>query len=203
MSKKIHLPTNHFIARDITQKFGTDEGVAIDIGAGTASLSIKLAKLTHFKIYAMDISERSCSLAGKNIAKEGLEDRIVPITANAQNMPFEDEFAELIVGKGSLFSWKNMITTFKEIYRVLKPGGAVYIGGCTEKDELNHETGNQIMGVKTEDCVFGPCHKHFKVGLDAIENEVNQAKIKNYLLIKDNDGVWLLFHKKLIKKGGL
>jgi hypothetical protein len=55
MSKKIRLPTNHSINREITQKFRTDEGVAIGIGAGTASLSIKLAKLTHFKIYAMDI----------------------------------------------------------------------------------------------------------------------------------------------------
>lgn len=203
MSKKIHLPTNHFIAREIIQKFGTDEGVAIDIGTGTASISINLGKLTHFKIYAIDISERNCSLAGKNIAKEGLEDRIIPITANAQNMPFEDEFADLIVGKGSLFSWENLTLIFKEIYRVLKPGGAVYIGGYTKYTALKDEIGNQSAEAKTKDCVFGSCQKHCQIGMDTIENAVNQAGIEDYLLINDNSGFWLLFGKNLTKKAGI
>jgi ubiquinone/menaquinone biosynthesis C-methylase UbiE len=201
MSKEMHLPTNYFIAHEINQKFGTDNGVAIDIGAGDVSLAINIAKITHLKVYAMNISKKNC-LTDKNMYNEKLEGRLISINGNPQEMPFDDEFADLIVSKSTLFSWKNMPETFKEINRVLKPGGTVYIGGCTSKNEM--KTKNKTnKGKNKKDCVFGHCQKNCKVGLDTIENAVNQAEIKGYLLISDESGVWLSFEKNLIKRYGL
>jgi ubiquinone/menaquinone biosynthesis C-methylase UbiE len=198
MSKEIHSPTDDFIAHEINQKFGTDNGVAIDISAGDVSLAINIAKMTHLKVYAMNISKKNF-LTNTSIHNQKLEGKLVFINGNHQKMPFDDEFADLIVSKSPLFSWKNMPETFKEINRVLKPGGAVYIGGCASKNEM--KTKNKTnKGKNKRDCVFGHCQENCKVSLDTIENAVNQVGIKGYLLISDESGVWLLFEKNLIKK---
>ena len=55
---------------------------------------------------------------------------------DAESMPFEDNFADLIVSRGSMFFWNDQTKVFKEIYRVLKPNGMAYIGCGLE--QLNY-----------------------------------------------------------------
>jgi len=43
-------------------------------------------------------------------------------------LPFRDNYANMVVSRGSFQFWDNKKRAFAEIYRVLKPGGSAFIG---------------------------------------------------------------------------
>ena len=75
-----------------------------------------LAKITDLNIYALDISTKAIELLKDKILTEGLSNRIKPMLNDAESMPFEDNFADLIVSRGSMFFWNDQTKVFKEIY---------------------------------------------------------------------------------------
>jgi SAM-dependent methyltransferase len=56
-------------------------------------------------------------------------DRVSGVLGDAQDLPFRDEYADLVVSRGSIFFWPDQLAGVKEAYRILKPGGVAYIGG--------------------------------------------------------------------------
>ena len=58
----------------------------------------------------------------------GFRGRVSAMQADAQALPFDDAFAEVVVSRGSYPFWKDKHKAFSEIYRVLKPGGVAFIG---------------------------------------------------------------------------
>lgn len=187
---RTHVPIYPLIANQIIRKFNITEGTAIDVGAGPASLSIAMARITHLDIYAMDISREMLEIAQKSIEKNSLKKRITLITGDVNQMPFQDEFAELIFSRGSMFFWKDLSTSFKEIYRVLKPGGAGYIGGGFGSATLRRKVKEEFKRKDGKSYQNPP-----KIQVDALEIAVLEAGIADYLLINDESGLWVLFEK--------
>jgi len=60
--------------------------------------------------------------------KNHLEKRVDTVFADAQALPFKDNYADIIVSRGSFQFWKDKRLAFSEIYRVLKTGGIAFIG---------------------------------------------------------------------------
>nr|NJM04567.1 class I SAM-dependent methyltransferase [Desulfobacula sp.] len=134
--KTLFAPIYPVIAEQITSMHGITAGTCIDLGAGPGALSISLARTTNLHLYAMDKSPHSIAIATQNIKDAGLGDRITPVKSDIAAMPFEDDFADLIVSRGSIFFWQDLTAAFNEIYRVLKPGGKTHIGGGFGTPEL-------------------------------------------------------------------
>ncbi len=186
-----HSPTYPLIANQITNKLNINEGTAIDVGTGPASLSIAIAKITQLKIYAMDISPEMLQIAQESIEKEGLKNRIKPVNGDVHQMPFQDEFVDLIFSRGSMFFWKDLSTAFREMYRVLKPNGAGYIGGGFGSAAVRKKVKNQF-----KDKHDGSYKSPPKIHIDTLEIAVLEAGITNYILINDDSGLWVLFKKQ-------
>ncbi len=134
--KTIFAPIYPEIAGQIKSMHKITTGICIDLGAGPGALSICLAKITDLHLYAVDKSPHAFSIATQNIKDAGLDDRITPVKSDIVNMPFENNFADLMISRGSIFFWQDMAGAFKEIYRVLKPGGETHIGGGFGTSEL-------------------------------------------------------------------
>lgn len=189
-----HASIYPLIANQITEKFKIKKGIGIDVGAGPASLSVALAKITELDIYSMDISSKMLEIAQESVKKEGLEKRIKTVLGDVHQMPFPDEFADLVFSRGSMFFWKDLTTAFREIYRVLKPGGAGYVGGGFGSAAVRKKVKNQFKGKGSESYKSPP-----KIHLDSLEIAVFEAGITNYILINDDSGLWVSFKKKLDK----
>ena len=116
------------LARQIIDDYGISSGKCIDIGAGTGLLGIELAKISELEITALDISPAMVKLASEEVTLNGMEKRVSVRQGDAQELPFEDDYFDLVVSKGTLWFFKDKVKAFKEIYRVLKPGGITYIG---------------------------------------------------------------------------
>lgn len=192
--KTTYSPVYDVIANHIKEEFKTSKGICIDVGAGPAPLSIALAKITMHNIYAMDISEEMCRIAKLNISKVNMENRIIPVEGDVQCIPFDDEFADLVISRGSMFFWKDLKSGFKEIYRILKPGGGAYIGGGFGNGRIKEKIKKQL-NEKNKDSEYNFYKSPPKIDVDSLKMAVNMAGISDYTLINDDSGLWVIIHK--------
>ncbi|NYB27096.1 MAG: class I SAM-dependent methyltransferase [Methanobacteriaceae archaeon] len=190
LSKNAFAPIYPLIARQIVSATGIKKGVCIDLGTGPAALSIALAKITDLKIYSLDIEKEMCKLAEKNIFQEGLSEVIDVVQADVHNIPYRNNFADLVVSRGSIPFWKDLSTAFKEIYRILKPEGTAYVGGGFGSLHLK----NEIIK-KLEDDEYFPKNFPPKINVEKLESTIIKSAIKNYTIKNDDSGLWILIEK--------
>ena len=124
-------PVYPYLAEYIVEQFDLSQrsGIGVDLGSGPGDLILELAKRTQ-KIYWInaDINPHHFPFFYQDIAKANLTHRAGAIFADAQVLPFRDNYANIIISRGSFQFWENKKRAFSEIYRVLKPGGSAFIG---------------------------------------------------------------------------
>ena len=195
IAKTALTPVNPAVAHQITDICGITEGTAIDIGSGPGHLAIELARLTSCTIYALDISEAMLPIATENIQKAGFSDQIIPVTGNVMEMPFADASADLIVSKGSVFFWKDTAAAFREIQRVLTPGGKAFIGGGFGTEEI-------LSGVKQSMDTIDPTwidSVRTRLGTettDRFRDALETAGIQYYEILHNSWQLWIIFGKE-------
>ena len=192
--RNVFAPIYPVIAKQIVERTNIKEGICIDLGTGTGALARAIAKITNLKVYALDISKDMLKLTEKYIKEEGLEGKIIPILGDVHNMPFEDNFADLIISRGSMFFWNDKIKAFKEIYRVLKLDGMAYIGGGFGNRELREKIFAEMRrrNPNWDNEVKSRMKNHNK---ELLEDILDKAGIPNYKIIDDDSGLWILIKK--------
>jgi SAM-dependent methyltransferase len=105
-----------------------EKDVTLDIGCGSG-LNIKrlFEKSPKAKSYGVDYSSTSVKKS-KQFNKELVDKGCVEVyEANVLDMPFEDNQFDVITAFSTVFFWPDIINAFKEVKRVLKPGGKFFI----------------------------------------------------------------------------
>lgn len=116
-----------FFIERIIKEVGFGPGKALEIGPGPLPMGFYLCRQTLWDVIGGEISPDIVEL-GKKIIKEA--DTKAPYrmkVANAEDLPFEDESFGLVISSGSMHHWSNPIKVFREINRVLAPGGSAII----------------------------------------------------------------------------
>lgn len=170
-------------------------GIGIDVGSGPGTLIIELCKRTTLHWINADINPHFFPYFCREAETHNLGHRISAIFADAQDLPFRDNFADIIVSRGSFHLWPDKVKAFTEIYRVLKPGAPAYIGrGFSENLPL--ETAKDIRAKQGGGLKY-----------DVDKTAAELRRIMSNLAIKEyrihrpgadsgiNYGVWLEFHK--------
>jgi ubiquinone/menaquinone biosynthesis C-methylase UbiE len=98
-------------------------GEILDVGSGPGRLAIELTRLLpETKIVGLDVSASMIEIAEKNVAEQGLSDRVVFRQGDATEIPFADCAFDFVVSSWSLHLWRDPMRVFAEIHRVLRPG---------------------------------------------------------------------------------
>lgn len=101
----------------------------LEIGAGTGFFIINLAQAGFVREpFATDISPGMVDVCLRNAAAVGIGN-MTARTADAEALPFDDDTFDLVVGHAVLHHLPDVEAAFREMFRVLKPGGAVVIAG--------------------------------------------------------------------------
>ncbi len=105
----------------------TNPKIILDIATGTADFALAALALNPTEVVGIDISNKMLEV-GRAKVKAAKSDLIITLlTASSEALPFaNDHFDAITIGYG-VRNFENLDIGLKEIYRVLKPGGALVI----------------------------------------------------------------------------
>lgn len=100
----------------------------LDVATGTGDLAILLAKsFEQAQVTGVDLSSGMIKVGEGKIARQGLADRVHLQVADCLALPFaENEFDCITVAYG-VRNFADLEAGYKEMYRVLKPGGKLCV----------------------------------------------------------------------------
>lgn len=106
----------------------------LDLGTGTGYLAFPIAERNpDAKVYGLDIVE--AALRRNREKANALQLRNLQfVNYDGLQFPFKDEEFDLIVSRYALHHFPVIADTFQEIYRVLRPGGRLFIADPAPND---------------------------------------------------------------------
>lgn len=102
-----------------------DELQVLDVGSGPGHTACELARVYNAQVIGIDISEQMVSKAEARCSKQGLERSVKFQVADAIQLPFENDYFDLILFESVLTAIEDKNLAMKEAFRVIKPGGQV------------------------------------------------------------------------------
>ena len=90
----------------------------LDLGCGDG-LDLVYYKKLGAKIYGLDASEELLEIAKKRLPSENIQ------LGFFEKIPFQNDFFDVVLSKYAIMTSADMGPIFKEIFRVLKPGGTM------------------------------------------------------------------------------
>jgi len=188
------------LAEEIAERLSLadKDGVGIDLGSGPGTLIVELCRRTKLHWINADINPHFFPYFLAKAEAQGCGGRVSAIRADACEMPFRDDFADVVVSRGSLQFWPDLHVALSEVWRVLKPGGIAYIGrGLPERMPL--ETAKKLRANAGEGPKYDP--NQLEQQLRAAMQSLGIEKYVIYRPRRDNPegvnyGVWLQFRKE-------
>lgn len=101
-----------------------------DIGCGTGAASLLLAQRLNAQITAVDFLSDFLQVLGDRSEALGLQDRIMPLCASMEALPFEPETYDVIWAEGSIYNM-GFSRGIKEWRPYLKTGGVMVLSEIT------------------------------------------------------------------------
>lgn len=118
--------------------------IILDIGCGGGKNVKRFAEIvSEGKVYGLDYSEVSVSKS-KELNKEEMQNgKVEIIQGSVSQLPYDDETFDLVTCFETVYFWPDFIEDLKEVRRVLKNNGSIFIcneaGGAAEDKELMAE----------------------------------------------------------------
>lgn len=102
----------------------------LETGCGTGRDSIKIIEKLgkEGRLFLQDLSPDIIDIAKDKIQKLNVKTKVNLSIANACYLPFKDNFFDKVFHFGGLNTFGDIKRSFKEIARVVKPGGRVVVG---------------------------------------------------------------------------
>jgi len=198
-SRKTLAPVYAPLAEQIVSDFdlGEKEGIGIDLGSGPGTLIVELCKRTRMHWINADINPNYFVNFYRQAEEHGAGHQVSAIFADAHSLPFHDNYADIIVSRGSYHFWEDKVRAFSEIYRVLKPGAVAYIGRGFSRN-LPIETAKKIRAKQGKKMKYDVEKK-----ANELYNIMNELGIKDYRIDipkppgseNVNYGIWVEFRK--------
>ena len=112
----------------------------VDLGCGGGKNAQELMKMyPSAKVTAVDYSDVSVKCTKKRNTDEIKKGRCKVLQGDVSKLNLKDESYDLATAFETVYFWPGPVISFKEVYRVLKPGGTFVIvnesDGTNEKDQ--------------------------------------------------------------------
>ena len=110
--------------------------IILDVGCGGGkTVNVLTRAATRGKVYGIDYSKASIAVARRTNRKFIGEGRTEILQASVASLPFPDNLFNLITAVETYYFWPDIVKSFAEIRRVLKPGGSVLLINEAYRDD--------------------------------------------------------------------
>ncbi len=99
-------------------------GLAIEVGAGSGRLLIRLGRERPYRLAAVDYARAALRAVAENFRRASARGGLV--LADARALPFPDGAASVVLSGGLLEHFRDPAAVVREQVRVLRPGGLFY-----------------------------------------------------------------------------
>ena len=119
----------------------TENDVILDIGCGGGVNVERFLKMGADKVYGLDYSDVSVEMSLEQNKKAVGEGRCKIIKGSVSNMPFDDSSFDIVTGFETIYFWPDLINDLREVRRVLKNDGIVFIANeaLPMKDDMRQK----------------------------------------------------------------
>ena len=131
-----HQPISEFAFKCVD--VGTNDRI-LDIGCGGGVNIEKFLKLTDNNVEGIDYSDVSVKESAKRNQKAIGDKRCRIIQADVSKMPIDDEVYDLVSAFETIYFWPDIENTFKEVLKIIKPGGQFMIAQGTDGNHPDDE----------------------------------------------------------------
>ena len=155
------------LAARILQAAGVQKGICIDLGCGSGELALAILNQSELFVHALETDDARVHAARLKLEGSGLYGKRVAVEKGSlSRLPYPDYCANVIV-RGDMFSDGAKDLNWKEVLRVLRPGGGLAFLGQSA-----------AAGGK------------FKLTAEALREQLAAAGVKDFEII-EKDGVWV------------
>jgi ubiquinone/menaquinone biosynthesis C-methylase UbiE len=173
------------LADQILKDYGIREGICLDLGCGPAYLGIEIARRSELEVIGVDIDPDAVRIARDNVALENLDKQVTVEEGDVHSLRFADSSADLIISRGSFPFWKNPPVAFREIHRVLRPGGVAFIGGGMGRTITPEE--KAVIRQRLAEAGYLKVCKSMMTPV-VMQETLEAAGIRNYRIMSDGRG---------------
>jgi Methylase involved in ubiquinone/menaquinone biosynthesis len=186
IARNIFAPLYYQLAQQILDRTGSESGFCLDLGSGSGYLGLALAWNSKLRVCLLNESSEMTKFAEQNIFQKMLENRVTAACGDVHCLPFEDSSVDLVVSHGSVYFWNDLPQVFREIWRVLAPGGQTFISDGFGSREVHNEVIDKMR--KIEPDWHPQCHNFDDTLFDAA---LAAAKIRGSLVLRNENGIWI------------
>jgi len=196
IAKEVFAPVYPVIARAAVAWSGITEGWALDVGTGSGLLAIALACETRMRVCALDMDPEMIRIAGQNLADAGggPGSRICLVNADVHRMPLKEKSISLVVSRGSLLFWDDLTLAFDEIYRVLRSGGAAFVGGGFGNAHLREDIFDRMRMINP-DWDADVARRSSMATPETLRKALEKSGVPDFLVRDDDTGTWVELRK--------
>lgn len=108
---------------------GKDD-VILDIGCGSGVNVSRFLEMTENEVYGIDYSELAVERSVRLNQKAISEKRCEIVEGSVSQLPFKDNTFDIVTGFETVYFWPDIVNDLKEVRRVLKDDGIIFI--CNE-----------------------------------------------------------------------
>ena len=120
------------------------DDVMIDIGCGGGVNVERFLKMTKDKVYGLDYSEVSVEKSTLRNQEAIDEGRCEIIQGSVSQLPFEDRTFDIATGFETVYFWPDLVNDLKEVHRVLKDDGIIFLCNEVSSDDGFSEDKKEI-----------------------------------------------------------
>lgn len=200
IAKEVFAPLYPIVAERIREETGITRGRCLDLGSGPGLLGLAMARITDLDVTLLDIDPEMLAFAAANVDESGLGARVGIVEADVHEIPFEDDSVDLVVSRGSVFFWNEPARAFRDVWRVLAPGGCAWMGGGFGNRELKKKITAE-MARRDPEWEPQARERTSEVRLKKFRCALDEAGIENYTIENDDRGFWIRFAKEAGKAG--
>ncbi len=110
------------------------EGVAVEVGAGSGRLLIRLGRERPYQLVALDYAPYAIKAVRENLRRAALPGHA--LFADALALPLADASVDVVLSGGLLEHFRDPAPVVREMTRVLRPGGLLYADIVPRKTSL-------------------------------------------------------------------